>query len=445
MEVFDPTDLALWSNGSWRGAQTAERITGFCFDTRQLRRGDCFVALTHGARDGHDFVAQAVEQGAVAALVERELDLPVPQLVVPDSLAALAAIGTAVRDAFRGTVVGITGSCGKTSTKEMLRLLLGEDRTHATAGNWNNQVGVPMTLFGLEEQAFAVIEAGINEPGEMELLGRMIEANLVVVTHVGAAHLERLQSVERVAAEKAQLFAQARADAILVVPHSVFQYAAFQSYADRAIVLAEAGASVTPQPKQVIHYEMTAVGVRLFDTEFIIHSASAGIRSNAALVIATARELGVDLARIGARMAQWCPDATRGRVVHAGDQNFYIDCYNANPASMLDALEAFRAAMPESQPRGYVLGAMNELGGSATALHREVGQALALRAEDRVWFVGPAALTEAYQSGVASGAGPVVAVDSVEKIKSDIAEFKGALFLKGSRSYALEQLLPDFI
>jgi UDP-N-acetylmuramoyl-tripeptide--D-alanyl-D-alanine ligase len=183
MQQFDPVDLAAWTLGTWHEARRPDAISGFCFDARQLKPGECFVALSGGARDGHDFVAQAIELGASAFLVEHLQATDLPQLIVEDSLLAMGAIAGAVRRRFQNPVVGITGSCGKTSTKEMLRAVLGDACTHATAGNWNNRIGVPMTLFGLdaEKHDFAVIEAGINQPGEMIELGEMIQADLTII------------------------------------------------------------------------------------------------------------------------------------------------------------------------------------------------------------------------------------------------------------------------
>ena len=166
MDSFNPVEIASWSGGVWQGAEMSEWITGFCFDARTIKPGECFVALSCGARDGHEFVGQALDRGAGSLLLERPQKVSLPQLVVNDSLVALGAIASEVRRQFSGPVVGITGSCGKTSTKDMLRMLLGEAHTHGTPGNWNNLMGVPMTLFRLDKNKhkFAVIEAGINQP-----------------------------------------------------------------------------------------------------------------------------------------------------------------------------------------------------------------------------------------------------------------------------------------
>jgi UDP-N-acetylmuramoyl-tripeptide--D-alanyl-D-alanine ligase len=455
MKRFNPQSLAAWTGGRWHADQIPEEIVGFCFDARQLQAGECFVALSGGARDGHEFVAQAAQLGASALLVERPQALPLPQLIVENSLDAMAALGAGVRRRFDAPVVGITGSCGKTSTKEMLRLLLGYSRTHATAGNWNNRIGVPMTLFGLdpEQQDFAVIEAGINQPDEMAALGAMIAADLTVVTNIAAAHLELLRSIENVAAEKAQLALRAKPNSPIVLPSGAFRHPAFAALADRAVVLAAEGEPLPYEPHRVVRYRLENAGpesgiVHLTDgteASFQVASPSAGICVNAALAIVAARELGMCDADIRTRLEAWRPSSTRGRIAQAGRQTFYIDCYNANPASMLDALLAFRRAMSSDRPRCYVLGAMNELGCGAVELHREVGRNLALRPEDRAFLVGPCALVDAYRDGAletGSDSAQLVTVADVEQIHSEVAEFTGALFVKGSRAYALETLLP---
>ncbi len=456
MSRFDPKDIAAWSKGIWQRNELPGKISGFCFDARQLKSGECFVALSGGARDGHEFTAQAAKLGAGALLVEHPQPISLPQFIVDDSLVAMGAIGAGIRQRFVEPVVGITGSCGKTSTKEMLRVLLGESRTHATAGNWNNRIGVPMTLFGLDanQHDFAVIEAGINQPGEMAELGTMIEPDLSVVTNIASAHLELLGSLEQVAAEKAELVLRSRANAPVVLPHSVFQYAAFAACAERALVLAAEGEQVSPQASRVIRYRLNIAGTghsTLHLSEgtiverFQIASPSEGICANAALAIIAARELGISDAVIRERIAAWLPSSNRGRIATHAAQTFYIDCYNANPASMGDALAAFCRATSPEQARCYVLGAMNELGAESVALHREVGRQLRLRAEDRALFVGSDTLTQAYTDGaieVGAEHAQLNCSRDVEKMKSVIADFAGAIFLKGSRSYALEKLLP---
>lgn len=447
MPFFDPQKLSAWSGGSWVGEPPAS-INGFCFDARQIQPGQCFVALSGGARDGHDFIEQAAKGGAVAALVEQAQELSLPQLQVADSLAALGMIAAAVRRQFTQPVVAVTGSCGKTSTKEILRCLLG-DTCHATAGNWNNLIGVPMTLFGLDPscQDFAVIEAGINQPGEMAALGQMIRADLNVLTNIGAAHLELLGSEANIAAEKSLLVRHAAQDSPLILPAEALGYSAYAALADRAIVLLSEGEPVPALPvRKMVYYKIVEQTLCLGSQSYAIASPSHGMATNAALAIVAARELGIAEADIRQRIEAWRPVGNRGRIATLGAQTFYIDCYNANPSSMVDALDAFDRSTPQDVPCFYILGAMNELGVAAAEQHAAIGRLLRLRPQDRAAFIGPDDLTLAYENGALSEEIAVRHLEraaNIEKIKSTVAQFEGAIFLKGSRSYQLEKLLPE--
>ena len=457
MPSFDPQHIADWTGGSWLD-EPSVAIEGFCFDSRQIKFGQCFVALSSGARDGHEFIEQAAKGGAVAAIVETFKPIALPQLKVADSLVALGAIGDAVRSKFSKPVVGITGSCGKTSTKDMLRCLLGEERTHATAGNWNNRIGVPMTLFGLDSSShnFAVIEAGINQPDEMKELGKIIQADLIVLTNIKAAHLELLGSLEGIATEKSFLTEHAKPDSPIILPVDALRYHAFRKLAHRAIVLLPKGAPAPDLPcKQIVRYEISEKienrsviqplkvyqNVTIDGRKYPVASSSLGIATNSALAIVAAKYLGIIESEILERIELWRPSGNRGCIETFGKQTFYIDCYNANPSSMADALDAFDRGMPQGIARFYILGAMDELGTTSLAQHEAIGRLLKLRPEDRVAFVGPNELTEAYTSAIP--AHQYIRAGSVEKIKSTIAQFQGAIFLKGSRTYSLEKLLPS--
>ncbi|MEM7792506.1 MAG: UDP-N-acetylmuramoyl-tripeptide--D-alanyl-D-alanine ligase [Verrucomicrobiota bacterium] len=452
MRSLDPDDLAEWTSGYWRSGLKPALISGFCFDARKIENGQCFIALSSGTGDGHDFVSQAEKGGASALLVERTVDVDLPQLVVDDTLEAMAKIAQRIRSLFRHPVVGITGSSGKTSTKEMMRSLLGIEKTHTNRGNWNNRIGVPMTLFGLDNEChvYAVVEAGINQPKEMSALGEMIKANLCVITNIGPAHLELLGSLEGIALEKSLLFEKAAPDAEMILTADTFEYEAFSRFADRSIVLANEGEEVSPEPKRVIRYAIESdlpgqTRVSLESESFHLATASKGIATNAALAITAARYLGISETQIKEQIEQWQPAEDRGQWITAGDQSFYVDCYNANPASMADAIEAFVLSSDASRPRGYILGAMNELGDAAVEWHKKSGGCLQLREIDHAWFIGPSALISAYAAGAISNGADAEQIhlfEDVEKAKSSVAQFSGDLFLKGSRSYQLEKLLP---
>ena len=380
------------------------------------------------------------------------------QRTVTGSLVALGAIGAAVRSKFSKPVVGITGSCGKTSTKEMLRCLLGEDRTHATAGNWNNRIGVPMTLSGLDsnQQDFSVIEAGINQPDEMVQLGRMIQADLNVLTNIEAAHLELLSSLENIASEKSLLAELAKPGSPIILHVDALRFNAYKKLAHRAIVLLPEGVAAPDLPsKQIVRYKVSeqmedleatravqaSQQVTIDGQNYPIASPSEGIATNTALAIVAAKYLGIVDSDIRKRVEAWRPSGNRGCIETFGEQTFYIDCYNANPSSMADALDAFDRSTPQNIARFYILGAMDELGTNAPAQHEAIGHLLKLRPKDRAAFVGSTEVTEAYASAIS--AEQYIRADSVEKIKSTIAQFEGAIFLKGSRNYSLEKLLPS--
>ena len=207
MPEFSPEQLQVWTAGRWHGGVPA-RVTGWSNDTRALKPGDAFVALKTASRDGHDFLDDAAARGAGCALVAREVaGAPIPQLVVGDPLESLQRVAAIWREKFRGPVYGVTGSVGKTSTKDLLRRILGPDTTHATHANLNNLLGVPLTLLGLDPatHAAAVIEAGMSEPGELERSAWILRPDIAVVTNVQPAHLAGLGSMEAVAREKSAL------------------------------------------------------------------------------------------------------------------------------------------------------------------------------------------------------------------------------------------------
>ena len=200
--------------------------------------------------------------------------------------------------------------------------------------------------------------------------------------------------------------------------------------------------AVSPEPKRIVRYRLNGSQLQLGDQTYRIESSSSGICLNAALAIVAGDVLGRAADQLAA-IEDWQPDAKRGRIASKGGQTFYVDCYNANPTSMVDAFKAFVDSVPVGLPRCYVLGAMNELGADELRLHREVAESIKLRQRDRVCLVGPEHLTAAYREGLAAKAEQITMAVSADKIDSVIAPFTGAIFLKGSRSYALEKLLPE--
>ncbi len=449
MPTFAPEKLAAWTGGGW--SRLPDRaLTGFTQDTRQLGAGQIFVALKTDKRDGHAFLFEAQRSGASAALVsapDRQLQLP--QLVVSDPLASFQRIAREHRREFHGTVIGVSGSAGKTSTKDLLALLLGEaPAVLSTTGNLNNYIGVPLTLTRLDPaiHSAAVIEAGINLPGEMTGLAEMIEPDHSVITLVAAAHLEKLGSLAGVAFEKSRLPAANRPGGFAVFPASCWAYEPFRALAN-PLVLVPANEGMTKVAGRSVSFtifyrpertEVTLNGKR----PFILRRVSSGMAQNAALALALASELGVADATLQTRLADWVPSKWRGELRTVGAATIYCDFYNANPASMADAIDAFNGVVRAGLPRLYVLGSMEELGPQAADYHRALGRTLHLRPGDFLFAIG--AQAAALREGLLeNGNDPaqVAVIADLQPVRDRLTIFSGAAFLKGSRRYQLETIL----
>lgn len=451
MPTFAAEKMATWTGGRWTRIPGGA-VAGFTQDTRQLAAGQAFVALPTGRRDGHDFLGEAQARGAAAALVSREIpSVPLPQLVVGDTLAAFQRIAREHRREFHGPVVGVSGSVGKTSTKDLLGLLLGgPPRVLTTAENLNNHLGVPLTLTRLDPAVHlaAVIEAGISAPGEMAPLAGMIEPEHSVITLVAPAHLEKLGSLDAVAREKSRLPAANRPGGQAVFPVSCWAFEPFRALANPLVLVPESE-DMTKVPARTVRFnvfhrpdrtEVTLDGRRRFH----LRRVSSGMAQNAALALALGSELGVQDAVLQARLADWAPSKWRGELRTCGEATVYCDFYNANPASMADAIDAFNGAVPAALPRLYVLGCMEELGDTAVLYHRQLGRLLHLRRGDFLFAVGDqaAALREGL---LENGNDPaqVAVLTGLAPVRERLAGFKGAVFLKGSRRYQLETVLDS--
>jgi UDP-N-acetylmuramoyl-tripeptide--D-alanyl-D-alanine ligase len=456
MPTFSPDTLAQWTGGRWT-AQPVSLLSGFATDTRQLGAGQIFVALKTGKRDGHAFLADAVAAGAGAAIVSTaDAAVALPQLVVHDPLAAFQAIAREHRRGFRGKVIGISGSAGKTSTKDLLALLLGggPDGVLATEGNLNNHLGVPLTLTRLDpaRHRWAVIEAGISAPGEMTTLAGMIVPDIAIITTVAAAHTLELGGLDGVAQEKSQLVRGVATGGLALFPKSCTQYAAFRDLFVNQLVL-ERSPVLRPAtaPQHTIHFNVlqrpdeTLIVIAYGPPPpqmFKMRRVTDGMAQNVALALTAALALGVSRELLHARLATWTPGKLRGEIRREDGRLLYLDCYNANPASMADALATFVAVAPAAEPRLFVLGCMEELGPEAAAHHRCLGRTIPLRERDRLCVIGTHA-NEVCRGVLEQGdfSDQIRICASLEPIATAIAEWRGAVFIKGSRRYQLEQAL----
>lgn len=452
MPTFAPEALAHVTGGTWT-RKPQGNLVGFAHDTRHLAPGQVFVAIRTDRRDGHDFLLDAQKAGAAAALVSQsEPSVALPQLVVADTVAAFQAIAREHRRAFRGPVIGISGSAGKTSTKNLLAALLGGEPTVlATEGNLNNHLGVPLTLTRLDPaiHRHAVIEAGISEEGEMAPLASMIEPDIGIITLVAPAHLEALGSLANVAREKARLLSAA---GVAIFNKSCLEFAAFRDLTVRTLVV-EPAEVVLPEGQSpdkvyftVSHRDdLTSASVAIGGSAaqvFAFPRVSDGMARNAVLAICAALWLEVSPEMIRRRLQGWRPSAMRGEIRREDNRLVYLDCYNANPASMADALANFYQIAPAAEPRLLVIGGMEELGEDSRRYHRDLGRMLHLRPGDFCYVIGSEAESVrlgALESGNLSE--QMAIAPAVEPIAAHIAAFRGSVFVKGSRRHALERAL----
>jgi UDP-N-acetylmuramoyl-tripeptide--D-alanyl-D-alanine ligase len=457
MPTFNPVKLATWSSGRWEGGMPSDdELSGFCIDTRKTKSGDIFIAIQTGRRDGHDFLGDAKEQGAVAALVERFIPgADLPQLVVNNTVNGLLDIAHGHRLEFRGTVVGITGSCGKTSTKDALALLLGDTVTCKTEANLNNLLGLSLTLLKLDNtiHKYAVVEAGISEPGEMDRLARALEPDIGILTIVGSAHTEGLGGLEEVASEKAKLLRAVRNGGIALFPEECLQYGTFEKPLDNPLILCFERNGEISKNKLAFCWEFVTntrdngqitvrndcIGTHQFDLPDT--PLGQGMARNIAMSLGVALRLGIDPEKIQSRLLKWEPSPLRGEVRTYGKQTFYVDCYNANPVSMEEAVRTFSIRF-QNQPKLYVMGTMNELGEDSKEQHKKTGRGICLGEGDRAVLIGGQA--GAYREGMLEAGADAnritVVVDAMEALPL-VRGFEGAILLKGSRSYGLERLL----
>lgn len=398
MTLWTATEAAKATDGRVTTDWTAG---GVSIDTRTIQPGDLFVALK-AARDGHDFVAQALEKGAGAALVSRVPDgVPedAPLLIVEDVQTGLEALGQAARARCSAQVVGVTGSVGKTSTKEMLASILEtQGKTHASVASYNNHWGVPLTLARMpRDTAFAVIEIGINHPGEIGPLALQSKPHVALVTTVAAVHLEAFESVEGIAREKAAIFDGLAEGGAAIVNADVgtadILRTCAHEHASKTVDFGRKGTDyvltdVTQGPESV--QAVAQVGDKT--VSYDVRSAGTHFAMNALGALAASVEMGVDLDQAIAGLKNWTPVKGRGVREHialpdGGQIELLDDSYNANPTSMEAALDVLAAS--QGTRRVAFLGDMKELGLQEVTMHAEMAQATAMGQVDQVHCIGP--------------------------------------------------------
>ena len=430
------------------GSEPGLVASGWSVDTRTLAPGDLFFALRGPNHDGHQFVKEAFDKGAVAAVVERPVEASGPVLEVPDVLAALHRLAGWAREHWPGRLVAVTGSAGKTTTKEIIaRLLETALRAGKSAGNLNNHIGVPLSLLRLPENAeAAVIEIGMNHPGEIRQLARIARPDVGVVTNVGHAHLEFFNSIEDVALAKRELIEELPPAGVAVLNADDPLVAGFRQVHVGRTVTFGLGTGADVRATEV---ELRPDGVRFRVAGVLMETPLAGVHNlrNLLAALAAAGEFGLRPEQLRETVAGLSAAPMRGRRLQHRGITVFDDCYNSNPEALAAMLELLGA-----EPAGRrlaVLGEMLELGDASERLHREAGRRAAACGVNLLVGVRGAA-RQLVEGAIEAGlpAGNAFFFEDPRQAGLFIAQAArpgDAVLFKGSRGARLELALEEFL
>ena len=447
----------LWSTIAMAEAMRAsingalpEAIAGLSIDSRTIAPGEAYFAIKGDVHDGHDFVAAALKAGAALAVVEAaqrdKFASDAPLLVVDDVLAGLVALAHAARARLHAQVIAITGSVGKTSTKEALRRVLdAQGPTHASTASFNNHWGVPLSLARCPASVrFAIFEIGMNHAGEIETLVKMVRPQVAVITTVEPVHLEFFAGIEAIADAKAEIFAGVEPGGAVVLNRDNSQFSRLQKHAKKPGIsrIVSFGADKESDARLLevsLHADRSAVHANILglDVTYKLGMPGRHMAMNSLAVLTAASLAGADLALAALSLSQIEPAAGRGArralEVASGEATLIDESYNANPASMAAALNVLGAAAIGPQGRRIaVLGDMLELGPTSAVLHRGLVDAVKANHIDLVYCCGPLMrnLWDALSTGKRGGY-----ADSVDTLESQLVgaiRAGDAIMVKGS-------------
>ncbi len=445
-------DLAAWTGGVWEGG--TPDVRGVTQNGRQMIAGGLYVALIGDNHDGHAYVKQAQDNGAAAALVRtdwlRAEGVTLPLLRVAETRSALGLAAAGRRRSLHTFILGITGSVGKTTTKELAAAVFsGSGTTHATAGNLNNGIGLPLTLLAMPEEArTGVIEAGTNHPGEIAYLCRILKPDAAIVTAVGPVHIEHFASEAAIADEKADLIRSVPERGFAVIDADGAYAAYLRAQAACRVISVRLGEGG--------EVDYCGTPVDLDGGVVMVHERAGGescsLRSgltgrhnalNLLLAVAAARTAGLSWEAITRGLGQLTMPPMRWQRTEAAGVVSINDAYNANPVSMRCALETFAQTAAPTR-RVVVLGDMRELGAASERFHRELGRLVAAGPWHLVVTVGKDARWIADEA-IAAGY-PAVAVvhfadtDAAARGIRDLIQPGDTLLFKASRGMELERV-----
>jgi len=451
----------LWTSDEIAAAtggtvSTPFEVTGVTFDSREVGRGDLFVAMPGTVHDGHKFVDAAFEAGAAGAIVSRAVGGP--HVLVDDTFAALQALGRASRERSKATVLGVTGSVGKTSTKEALYAALERNRpgkVHRSVKSYNNHTGVPLSLARMPRDAeFAVLEMGMNNKGEIAALTRQVRPHIAIITAIAPAHIENLGSEEAIADAKAEIFDGLEPDGVAILPndtpHRDRLVKAARRHADRIVTFGTGDADVHAIHAVSAETGGSLISAALLERELTFTISQRGEHwvSNALAVLAAVEAVGEDVAVAALALSDLGGLKGRGerhRLGIDGGEIVLIDeSYNANPASMAATLKSLGAER-EVTRRIAVLGPMRELGAHSGALHAALAPAVTDAHVDRLILIGEEMRPLAEQIVGTISFDLVADVDEATDTLMHMVHPGDAVLVKASNSVGLAKLVERMV
>lgn len=420
-------------------------------DTRSIKPGDLYVALQGEKFDGHDYIEDAKKAGAIAAIVHKEIETSLPYIKVSDTRKALGDLAAGWRREFEGSVIAVTGSNGKTTVKEMIAAVLEEQGSvMATAGNFNNDIGLPLTLLRMAKEKFAVIEMGANHPGEISLLTGITKPDIALITNAGSAHLDGFGSVKGVATAKAEIYQGLSESGIAIInkddEYSDYWLALCEGYKALEFSMKDKSASVYGEWEQSLSGGELTVALTKENKNletFVVNLKVYGLHNamNALAAIAVAEALNVSKDKIVKALNGFT--SVKGRLnlqqVSAG-LRVIDDTYNANPASLAAGINVLNELPGE---HWLVLGDMGELGGDEARFHYDAGMKARESGVDKLLAVGNAS-----KHAVDAFGKNAKFFESKNELVSYVKQHKLeelTILIKGSRFMQMEQIVESII
>ena len=460
--LWTSQELVAATGGELHGTINAP-MNDVSIDSRSVAAGDIFVAIKGDAHDGHDFAAKALQTGAGVAVVSRVDDEMLAQgavLRVANPLGALEAMGRAARQWNVGKSIAVTGSVGKTSTKEMLRVAFSASgKTHASAASFNNHWGVPLTLARFpRDAAFGIFEIGMNHAGEITPLVAMVRPHIAIVTTIAASHLGHFSSLDEIAEAKAEIFSGVVSDGTAVINRDTPYFELLSERAKSAgiktvISFGKHEAANVHLTQVALHPTCSCIAADVMGEAVTFKLGTPGLHMamNSLAVLAAVKLAGADLARASLALAEAKPPKGRGgqEFLQVNGGNFLLldESYNANPQSMTAALELLATAAKSRKGRRIaVLGDMLELGDFSVELHRNLSRDLEATKIDRLYAAGPMMkhlwenVAQSRQGAYAASAAELIATLVEDLRAGDSVVIKGSLGSKmGPVAEALRQ------